>query len=342
MHIKIYQINMNRDVNRTAFEGLERLAELQGSSEVCSPLYDMVYKGNADCTDLEQVFEKFNLNRPKDYAGRSLSISDIVEVVEDNGAGEFHFCDIVGFKKVAFYPEATGATGAQHMAIMSEKRNYDGKRFTLTADHLKIMKNLSFQTSFNTWAGDEIIPFIDPIINDKRPYGTGGTTSYTCKLLGCEADQEGYYSEKDFIRAMYLLAELPLAMTITLNDLPAAARISYSGESSMEYDVSVSNYICTRNAVQRGYNFVTIWPAIRECAKTEACSSIIESLEKWMFSEITPEPYRPLDWIKDGLNSIPEGERKDAWVGAISIMEKHRRIQDGIKLAMARKVEERK
>ena len=331
MHIKIYQIDMQRDFNRVAFMGLDRLAELQSSPEVCSLLYDKVYEGNVECTDLEQVFRMFNLNHPKDYIGRSLSVSDVVEVIDGNSASEFHFCDTLGFKKVAFQPEATGATGAQHMAIMSGKRNFDGAIFTLTAEHLKIMSNLSFRTCFNTWAGDEIIPSIEPVINDKRPYGTSGTTSYTCELLGCETDQEGYYSAKDYVRAMYLLAELPLAMTLALNDLSTAAQIAQGSKITAEYDVSDSRYICARHAVQCGYNFITIWPAIQECSKAEACSPIFEFFEELMYSEVTPEAYRPLDWIKDGPNSIPDGEKKDAWAAAISIAEKHRRIHDRIK-----------
>ena len=82
MKIKIYQINMERDTKRIAFEGLELLEQYQGSKEINSTLYDKVYEGEVDCAGLEDVFQMFNLDHPEDYKGRSLSVSDVVEVVE--------------------------------------------------------------------------------------------------------------------------------------------------------------------------------------------------------------------------------------------------------------------
>ncbi len=82
MRIRIYQINLERDIDRIAFESLDRLERYQGSGEINSSIYDKVYEGEVDCSDLEAVFEKFNLDHPEDYRGRSLSVSDIVEVVD--------------------------------------------------------------------------------------------------------------------------------------------------------------------------------------------------------------------------------------------------------------------
>ncbi len=44
---------------------------------------------------LDELFEMFNINRPRDYAGHSLSISDIVELNGDN-----YFCDALGWVKL--------------------------------------------------------------------------------------------------------------------------------------------------------------------------------------------------------------------------------------------------
>ena len=106
MQITIYQVNMNRDTKRNAFESLEHLEKFQGSSDVDSSLYDKVYEGDVDCADLEDVYQMFNLNHPKDYLGRSLSVSDVVEV-KDGDSSKFYFCDSVGFAEVPFQPELT-------------------------------------------------------------------------------------------------------------------------------------------------------------------------------------------------------------------------------------------
>lgn len=104
MDITIYQINMGRDHNRIAFEGLDLLKMYQGSDKIDSRIYDRVFEGEVDCKDLEDVYRKFNLEHPEGYKGRSLSVSDVVEIVDENGDSTFHFCDSIGFKQIDFDP----------------------------------------------------------------------------------------------------------------------------------------------------------------------------------------------------------------------------------------------
>lgn len=106
MHIKIYQINLERDNDRVAFLSHDSIARFQGDENIHSEIYDQVFDGEVDCDTLEDVFEMFNIHHTADYQGRSLSVSDIVEVVEsetiDSG---FYFCDAFGFKSVEFQSE---------------------------------------------------------------------------------------------------------------------------------------------------------------------------------------------------------------------------------------------
>lgn len=108
MEIRIYQINMQRDCNRIAFAGLALMQQYQGSKDIDSGIYDRVFAGEVDCKDPEDVYRKFNLDHPEDYKGRSLSVSDVVEIIGDDGESTFHFCDDIGFKEVAFDPELAG------------------------------------------------------------------------------------------------------------------------------------------------------------------------------------------------------------------------------------------
>ena len=55
-------------------------------------------EGNAIAKDL-QFHEIFNLNRPGDFTGHSLSVSDIVALKQD-GVVSYHYCDSVGFKEL--------------------------------------------------------------------------------------------------------------------------------------------------------------------------------------------------------------------------------------------------
>lgn len=68
--------------------------------------YDKVFEGEVSCGNLEEVYQMFNINHPDGYRGRSLSVSDVVEVVSE-GKSTFYFCDSIGFKEIAFDPDLT-------------------------------------------------------------------------------------------------------------------------------------------------------------------------------------------------------------------------------------------
>jgi len=82
MNIRIYQINTEKDSDRKAFLCLDTLERMNGSNTVDSSIYDKVFEGNVDCSGLESVYRMFNVNHPEGYTGRSLSVSDVVEVVD--------------------------------------------------------------------------------------------------------------------------------------------------------------------------------------------------------------------------------------------------------------------
>ena len=107
MYIAIYQVNLDRDHNRIGFMGLDRLRQYHGLSEIDSKIYDRVFEGEVDCSNLEDVFRMFNREHPEGYKGRSLSVSDIVEIIGGDGTSTFHFCDDIGFQEVAFDPALT-------------------------------------------------------------------------------------------------------------------------------------------------------------------------------------------------------------------------------------------
>ena len=81
MNIAIYQINPDRDENNVAFLNCENLERFQGSAALRSEIYDKVFEGEVECGTLEEVYQMFNIGQPDGYRGRSLSVSDVVEVV---------------------------------------------------------------------------------------------------------------------------------------------------------------------------------------------------------------------------------------------------------------------
>lgn len=105
MKICIYQINLDRDTNGVAFESFDRYKDMMNSEHIESEIYDKVYEGDVDCGNLEDVYRMFNIDHPDGYKGRSLSVSDIVEVVEsDSVEPDMYYCDSVGFTACDFTP----------------------------------------------------------------------------------------------------------------------------------------------------------------------------------------------------------------------------------------------
>ena len=118
MDIAIYQVNMGRDHNRVAFQSLDGLERFQGSSEIESEIYDKVFEGEVSCENLEDVYRMFNLDHPKGYKGRSLSVSDVVEVIGADGESTYNFCDSIGFQKVSFDPDLTAELKEEKIKVV--------------------------------------------------------------------------------------------------------------------------------------------------------------------------------------------------------------------------------
>ena len=65
--------------------------------------YSLVYEGEIEVDEnvnntLEELFEIFNIRRPEDFKGHSLSVSDIVEIY-----GKYYYCDSHGWVDITDY-----------------------------------------------------------------------------------------------------------------------------------------------------------------------------------------------------------------------------------------------
>jgi hypothetical protein len=66
-----------------------------------SASYQVVYDGEVETNDLEALYTKFNIDHPPGYKGHSLSMSDVLELYDENGCA-FYYCDTCGFKEISF------------------------------------------------------------------------------------------------------------------------------------------------------------------------------------------------------------------------------------------------
>ena len=102
---KIYQLKKGEEYHNLRFTRWDDMPRFNLSFDRKN--YDEVYGGNiADVTKfpfkegiLEDIFKKFNNDRPEDFKGHSLSVSDVV-VLEDKEGSSAYFVDTVGMADV--------------------------------------------------------------------------------------------------------------------------------------------------------------------------------------------------------------------------------------------------
>lgn len=106
----IYQLRMDdeslRDFRFTGTESLVHLGITKDNfEEIKRENYDLPYVGKLpDTMGLNAIYEKFNLDRPEDFKGHSLSVSDIV-VLHKDGENTAHFVDSFGFTELPLFLE---------------------------------------------------------------------------------------------------------------------------------------------------------------------------------------------------------------------------------------------
>lgn len=119
--IKIYQINLDRDNDGVAFEPYGSLAKYQDSPDVNAALYDKIFDGAVEASDIEDIYRIFNIEKPDGFEGRSLSVSDVVEIVKsDDIKPGFYYCDSIGFKNIPFEPELAKESNRKITVVMLE------------------------------------------------------------------------------------------------------------------------------------------------------------------------------------------------------------------------------
>ncbi len=95
---KIYQLKSDDELWQYHFENLESLKD--HDLKVEGKNYELKYEGEwNEGMYLEEIYTKFNIDRPEDFTGHSLSVGDIV-VLNQDGKETAHFVDSVGFVEV--------------------------------------------------------------------------------------------------------------------------------------------------------------------------------------------------------------------------------------------------
>ena len=94
----VYQLKGGDETRDLRFESLDRLAQLGYTVDPAN--YDLIYAAAFTPGEtLETIYRDLNVDRPDDFRGHSLSVSDVV-VLREYGKDTAHYCDSIGFAEV--------------------------------------------------------------------------------------------------------------------------------------------------------------------------------------------------------------------------------------------------
>lgn len=99
---RIWQLKPEVDIYKK-FIGYEQLLRDFGPPDAAD--YQVAFDGEVNTNDLEELYDRFRYEPPSDYADHSISISDVLELYDENGS-TFHYVDRIGFQQVDFAPSA--------------------------------------------------------------------------------------------------------------------------------------------------------------------------------------------------------------------------------------------
>ena len=124
----IYQLRDNDDTAQLRFMNAEYLAQKGLSIE--KENYTAVYAGGLDRRGdtqdrLDALYETFNIRRPEDFRGHSLSVSDIV-ALKQNGVVSCHYVDSRGFKALPDFLKPENYLKNAEMAMEDDYGMIDG------------------------------------------------------------------------------------------------------------------------------------------------------------------------------------------------------------------------
>ena len=123
----IYQLKRGDETRDFRFEPYDRLAATGRTADQAN--YDLIYTAElTPGTSLEDIYTRFNIDHPKDFRGRSLSISDVV-VLHQNGQDTAHYVDSSGYRQVPEFlqpPEKENPLKHVEDTIEQNDNHFDG------------------------------------------------------------------------------------------------------------------------------------------------------------------------------------------------------------------------
>lgn len=130
----IYQLKDDEKLNYHRFVSFEELKKKDLKIEVNN--YELIYTDNLQENDtLDTIYNKFNIGRPNDFKGHSLSVSDVIVIEKDNEISSYYI-DRIGFKELpVFVGNETFPTKTEIEIDSACNSNYKGMTAFIGSDN---------------------------------------------------------------------------------------------------------------------------------------------------------------------------------------------------------------
>ena len=168
----IYQLKDTEEARDIHFMGMDYL-ESKGIA-VTKDNYDLLYTAPLEeGTSLEDIYTRFNIARPADFRGHSLSVSDVV-VLHHNGENTSHYVDSFGYREV---PEFTRELMAEHTkeqtSVIDETTEILSEIAQEHANDEPDRENEVFLVNYNEWREVTTLDFEQNYFAIDDPYADG-------------------------------------------------------------------------------------------------------------------------------------------------------------------------
>jgi len=150
----IYQLSRSEATRELRFEPYDRLQAAGHSVDRAN--YDLVYTAplEKDMT-LAQIWEKYNIDKPDDFKGHSLSVSDIV-VLHQNGENTAHYVDSIGYTQVPEFLQPQEALSPEQ-AMTGERVSTPRGNFHITSLNEEQMRAAGYGVHHRSEDGQYLI-----------------------------------------------------------------------------------------------------------------------------------------------------------------------------------------
>ena len=189
----IYQVKDGEEYRDYRFTSLKDLND--SGLEINSDNYNLVYTGELTVNDtIDKIYGKLNFDRPADFTGRSLSMSDIIVLDTDNGrtanyVDRFGFADVPDFFREKEQEKAAEITELEKLFLEGDIAPFMVKS-VLAWDEIESLGYRMYEDGYiNKFAP-----------NDKTSYGNGLEETVLFDLV--QRMNDGEDVRKEFVTAL--------------------------------------------------------------------------------------------------------------------------------------------